>query len=95
MGVGTALVYPTLLDVIGDVTAPAWRAQAIGAYRLWRDLGYAAGGLIAGVLADIAGMRTAFITVAVVTALSGSVVATRMSDSGGVEEVVAVGRRRA
>jgi MFS family permease len=81
MGVGTALVYPTLLAVIGDVAAPAWRASAIGAYRLWRDLGYAIGGLSAGVLADVAGMRAAFIAVAVVTALSGSVVAARMQES--------------
>ena len=91
LGVGTALVYPTLLAVIGDVAAPAWRAQAIGAYRLWRDLGYAAGGLVAGVLADAAGMRTAFAAVAILTALSGWVVAARMRETAGVREVVAVG----
>jgi len=91
MGVGTALVYPTLLAVIGDVAAPAWRAQAIGAYRLWRDLGYAAGGLVAGVLADAGGMRTAFVAVAILTALSGLVVAARMRETAGVREVVAVG----
>ncbi|HEX9377145.1 MAG TPA: MFS transporter [Actinomycetota bacterium] len=79
MGVGTALVYPALLAVIGDAAAPAWRAQAIGTYRLWRDLGYAVGGLVAGVLADALGMRTAFVAVAILTALSGLVVATRMS----------------
>jgi len=90
MGVGTALVYPTLLAVIGDVAAPAWRASAIGAYRLWRDLGYAVGGLVAGILADIAGMRTAFITVAVLTALSGAVVAARMEGSTQGKEVVSV-----
>ena len=90
MGVGTTLVYPTLLAVIGDVAAPAWRASAIGAYRLWRDLGYAIGGLVAGVLADVAGMRTAFITVAALTALSGAVVAGRMQGSTHVKEVVAV-----
>jgi predicted MFS family arabinose efflux permease len=91
MGVGTALVYPTLLAVIGDVAAPAWRASAIGAYRLWRDLGYAIGGLTAGVIADMAGMRAAFVAVAAVTALSGLVVAARMERPGGVKEVVAVG----
>jgi MFS family permease len=90
MGVGTALVYPTLLAVIGDVAAPAWRASAIGAYRLLRDLGYAVGGLVAGVLADVAGMRAAFITVAVLTALSGAVVAGRMERSTPRKEVVAV-----
>ncbi|MDP9223023.1 MAG: MFS transporter [Actinomycetota bacterium] len=78
MGVGTALVYPTLLAVVADVADPSWRASAIGAYRLWRDLGYAVGGLTVGVVADAAGMRAAFIAVAVTTALSGIVVATRM-----------------
>ena len=78
MGVGTALVYPTLLAVVADIADPSWRASAIGTYRLWRDLGYAAGGLTAGVIADVAGMSTAFIAVALVTALSGVVVATRM-----------------
>jgi MFS family permease len=78
MGVGTAFVYPTLLAVVADVADPPWRASAIGTYRLWRDLGYAVGGLTAGVIADAAGMRTAFIAVAVATALSGIVVAVRM-----------------
>ena len=91
MGVGTALVYPTLLAVVGDVAAPAWRASAIGVYRLWRDLGYAVGGLTAGVLADVAGMRAAFVTVAILTALSGAVVAARMEGSTLGKEVVAVG----
>jgi MFS family permease len=81
MGVGTAFVYPTLLAVVADVADPSWRASAIGAYRLWRDLGYAVGGLTAGVVADAAGMRAAFIVVAVTTALSGIVVATRMGDA--------------
>jgi MFS family permease len=78
MGIGTALVYPTLLAVIGDVSAATWRASAIGAYRLWRDLGYAVGGLTAGTLADVAGMRAAFFAVAALTAFSGAVVAGRM-----------------
>jgi MFS family permease len=81
MGVGTAFVYPTLLAVVADVADPSWRATAIGAYRLWRDLGYAIGGLTAGVVADAAGMRAAFVAVAVATALSGIVVATRMDAS--------------
>jgi MFS family permease len=81
MGVGTALVYPTLLAVVADIAEPSWRASAIGAYRLWRDLGYAVGGLIAGVVADAAGMRAAFIVVAAMTALSGIIVATRMDAS--------------
>lgn len=81
MGIGTAFVYPTLLAVIADVADPSWRASAIGAYRLWRDLGYAVGGLTTGVLADLAGMRAAFIAVSVTTALSGVVVAIRMDAS--------------
>ena len=52
MGAGTAMVYPTLLAVIGDVAHPAWRARAVGVYRLWRDIGYAVGALTAGVTAD-------------------------------------------
>ena len=81
MGVGTAFVYPTLLAVVADVADPSWRASAIGAYRLWRDLGYAVGGLTAGVVADAAGMPAAFMAVAITTALSGIVVATRMESS--------------
>src|SRR5439155_12273890 len=87
MGVGTALVYPTLLAMIGDIAAPAWRASAIGAYRLWRDPGYALGGLVVGILADVAGMRAAFIAVAVLTAGSGCVVAARMAESAIGREV--------
>jgi MFS family permease len=88
MGVGTALVYPTLLAVIGDFADPSWRAPAIGVYRLWRDLGFAVGGLTAGVLADLAGLPSAFIAVAILTGLSGWVVATRMEGSGGRKEAV-------
>ncbi len=47
LGVGTAMVYPTLLATIGDVAHPSWRASAVGVYRLWRDLGYAAGAVVA------------------------------------------------
>ncbi|NUO59839.1 MAG: MFS transporter [Hamadaea sp.] len=81
MGVGTALVYPTLLAVIGDVAQPAWRARAVGVYRLWRDLGYAVGALVAGVTADVFGLRPAIWIVAVITAVSGIVVATRMYET--------------
>jgi rhodanese-related sulfurtransferase len=52
LGVGTAMVYPTLLAAIGDVAHPSWRASSVGVYRLWRDLGYAIGALLAGVIAD-------------------------------------------
>ena len=81
MGIGTAMVYPTLLAVIGDVAHPAWRARAVGVYRLWRDSGYAIGALVAGVTADLFGLRTAVWIVAAVTALSGLVVVARMDET--------------
>jgi MFS family permease len=81
LGLGTALVYPTLLAAVADVAAPAWRASAIGVYRLWRDLGFAAGALVAGVIADRFGMTTAIWVVAVLTALSGLVVLVRMRET--------------
>ena len=56
LGVGTAMVYPTLLAAIGDVAHPSWRASSVGVYRLWRDLGYAIGALLAGVTADALGL---------------------------------------
>jgi MFS family permease len=81
LGAGTAMVYPTLLAVIGDVAHPAWRARAIGVYRLWRDGGFAVGALLAGVLADVFGLLTAIWTIAVITAASGVMVATRMYET--------------
>jgi MFS family permease len=81
MGAGTAMVYPTLLAVIGDVAHPTWRARAVGVYRLWRDLGYAIGALIAGVAADLVGLRAAIWLVAAITAASGLVVAVRMYET--------------
>lgn len=81
LGVGTALVYPTLLAVIGDVAHPAWRARAVGVYRLWRDGGFAVGALLAGAVADLWGVRAAVWVVAVLTAASGVVVAVRMYET--------------
>ena len=81
LGLGTAMVYPTLLASIGDVAHPAWRARAVGTYRLWRDGGFAVGALLAGVLADAFGIRSAVWAVAAVTALSGVVVAVRMYET--------------
>lgn len=77
LGAGTALVYPTLIAAIGDHTQPAWRASAVGVYRLWRDLGYAAGAVVAGVLADVVGVPHAILVVAALTLASGIVVAVR------------------
>jgi MFS family permease len=81
MGAGTAMVYPTLLAVIGDVAHPTWRARAVGVYRLWRDLGYAVGALLAGITADLFGLRPAIWIVAAITAASGLIVAVRMYET--------------
>jgi MFS family permease len=71
LGVGTAMVYPTFLAAIGDVAGPSWRASAVGVYRLWRDMGYVAGALLSGFVADVFGMRTLLWLVAALTAASG------------------------
>ena len=81
LGLGTAMVYPTFLAAIGDVADPAWRASAVGVYRLWRDAGFAAGALTVGVIADVATPRAAVWTVAALTAASGAVVARRMYET--------------
>lgn len=81
LGIGTAMVYPTLLAAIGDVAHPSWRGTAIGVYRFWRDLGYAAGALMAGLLADAFGMATAIVAIGVLTAASGLLVAARMPET--------------
>jgi MFS family permease len=81
LGVGTAMVYPTLLAGIGDVAAPAWRASAIGVYRFWRDLGYAFGAVIAGITADLLGLSGALWIVAALTFISGLVVASRLQET--------------
>jgi MFS family permease len=81
LGAGTAMVYPTLLASIGDVAHPAWRARSVGVYRLWRDGGFAVGALLAGIVADLVGVHAAVWAVAVLTAISGLVVALRMYET--------------
>jgi MFS family permease len=80
-GIGTAMVYPTLLAAISDVAHPEWRATTMGVYRFWRDLGYAIGALISGIIADLLGMRAAIQVVAVLTFISGLHVAIRMRET--------------
>jgi MFS family permease len=80
-GIGTAMVYPVLLAAISDVAHPKWRATSLGVYRLWRDLGYAVGALLAGLIADLVGMGAAIHTIAAITLLSGLVVALRMYET--------------
>jgi MFS family permease len=85
LGLGTAAVYPTLMAHVADRVAPRDRAAAIGAYRLWRDLGYVAGGLLAGLTADALGYRGAVVLVAGVLVASGLVAARHLGD--GAREV--------
>jgi ubiquinone/menaquinone biosynthesis C-methylase UbiE len=86
LGVGTAFVYPTLLAAIGDVAHPSWRASAVGVYRLWRDSGYAVGALIAGIVADLVGLRGAILTIAALTAASGLIAARLLTETHTVGE---------
>ena len=81
LGIGTAMVYPTLLAAIGDVARPSWRASAVGVYRLWRDLGYAIGALLAGLAADAIGLPGAMWLVAGITLVSGIVAAIRLDET--------------
>lgn len=81
LGIGTAMVYPTLLAAISDVAHPSWRASSVGVYRLWRDLGYAIGALVAGVTADALGLGAAVWLVAAITFVSGVIVAARMTET--------------
>jgi MFS family permease len=71
LGAGTALVYPTLIAAISDAVTPVARAPMVGVYRFWRDMGYVAGGAVAGVLADAVGFDGAITAVAALTAASG------------------------
>ena len=87
-GIGTAMVYPTLLAAISDVAHPEWRATTMGVYRFWRDLGYAIGALISGIVADLLGMRAAIQVVAALTLISGLQVAVRMQETLGSKRFV-------
>jgi predicted MFS family arabinose efflux permease len=75
------MVYPTLLAAIGDVALPSWRASSVGVYRLWRDLGYALGAVLAGIAADAFGLNASMWVVAAATFASGVVAAVRMSET--------------
>jgi MFS family permease len=81
LGVGTAMVYPTLLAAVGDVAHPSWRASAVGVYRLWRDGGYALGAALSGILADLFGLAVAIAVVGGVTFLSGVITAKSMYET--------------
>lgn len=81
LGLGTAMVYPTLLAAIGDVAHASWRGSAVGVYRLWRDLGYPVGALLGGVLADRFGMGISIGLIGGLTVVSGVHVALRMPET--------------
>ena len=78
LGLGTALVYPTFLSAIADATHPQQRAESIGVFRLWRDLGYAIGAILSGIIADAFGIEYSVITIGVITILSSLVIQFRM-----------------
>ena len=81
LGLGTAMVYPTLLAVVADVAEPRQRGSITGVYRFWRDLGFALGAILVGVLVDRSDARTAILAVAVLTAASGILVAVRLRET--------------
>jgi predicted MFS family arabinose efflux permease len=81
LGLGTALVYPNFLSAIAEATSPIQRAESIGSFRLWRDLGYAIGAILSGVLADLFGLEVAIVSIGVLTALSAFVLQVRMTDT--------------
>ena len=81
LGIGTAMAYPTLLAAVGDVAQPAWRASAVGVYRLWRDAGFVVGALLSGAVADLFGLVAAIWVVAGITAAGAAIVAVRMYET--------------
>jgi MFS family permease len=81
LGLGAGLVYPTLLAAVSDVARPEWRASSLGVYRLWRDGGYAIGGLLSGTLADLFSIPLAILTIAALTFFSGLIVSTVMYET--------------
>ncbi|MFI7006189.1 MFS transporter [Streptomyces sp. NPDC050145] len=80
LGLGTAMVYPALIASVADHAHPAWRANALGTYRFWRDIGYAVGALVAGILADALGLNATVIAAAALTAASGLLAARWITD---------------
>ncbi|MEN8197749.1 MAG: MFS transporter [Pseudomonadota bacterium] len=92
LGLGTAMVYPTLLAAVSDVAHPVWRGSAVGVYRLWRDLGFAVGAILAGLLADLFNIPVAILTIGGLTFISGLIVATVMYETLPARTAVATSR---
>jgi len=80
LGLGTALVYPTFLSAIAAATCPKQRAESIGVFRLWRDLGYAFGAVISGMVADWFGVEAAVLMIGLLTVASSLIIQVRMSE---------------
>jgi len=83
LGLGTAMVYPSLIAAVSDASHPTWRARSLSVYRFWRDLGYALGALSAGIIADQFGLAAAIIAIAALTFISGVLVAVLMRERPG------------
>lgn len=78
LGIGTAMVYPALLAAVSDASHPTWRARSLSVYRFWRDVGYAVGALLAGVVGDLFGLAWAIVAIGALTFVSGTVAAVAM-----------------
>jgi MFS family permease len=83
LGLGTAMVYPSLIAAVSDASHPSWRARSLSVYRFWRDLGYAVGALSAGIIADVFGLSWAIGSIAGLTFLSGVVAVFTMREGQG------------
>ena len=81
LGIGTAMVYPTLIAAVSDASHPSWRARSLSVYRFWRDLGYAIGALASGIIADLYGVAWAIGLIGVLTFISGAIVALVMRET--------------
>jgi MFS family permease len=86
LGLGTAMVYPSLIAAVSDASHPSWRARSLSVYRFWRDLGYAIGALSAGLIADLFGMAWAIGTIGALTFLSGAIVFVAMETRPGARQ---------
>jgi len=94
LGLGTAMVYPTLLAAVSDVAHPVWRGTAVGVYRLWRDMGFAVGGILGGILADVFNVSAAIAAIGGLTFLSGMIVAGVMRETLPAREEPTATRQR-
>jgi MFS family permease len=80
LGIGTAMVYPTLIAAVSDASHPSWRARSLSVYRFWRDLGYAIGALSAGIITDLFGAAAAIAAIGILTFASGAVAAVAIKE---------------